>query len=131
MVNKKNKFLCTAVIRALPYILTFTIAGASALTAQQVVQFGPWYSDAATGFKTSEQQTVEHSLHPLEVPIIFFQQVISPQDGPVCRFHPTCSAYGRTAVARFGAFKGLLLAVDRLVRDNPYNPASEDPVPLE
>lgn len=61
--------------------------------------------------------------------IAFFQQVLSPQDGPVCRFRPTCSAYGREAFRRHGFLKGLLMTTDRLVRDNPFNPPSVDPVP--
>jgi putative membrane protein insertion efficiency factor len=61
--------------------------------------------------------------------IRFFQVVISPQDGPNCRFNPTCSSYGRKAVERFGAIIGSILAGDRLIRCNPYNPPGDDPVP--
>ncbi|MCX7680295.1 MAG: membrane protein insertion efficiency factor YidD [Spirochaetes bacterium] len=61
----------------------------------------------------------------------FFQIVISPQDGPNCRFHPTCSRYASEAVQRYGALVGSLLAGDRLIRCNPYNPPGNDPVPNE
>ena len=63
--------------------------------------------------------------------IRFFQVVISPQDGPNCRFHPTCSAYAAAAVERFGMFAGSLLAGDRVLRCNPYTPPGEDPLPME
>ena len=63
--------------------------------------------------------------------IRFFQVVISPQDGPNCRYHPTCSAYGREAVSRHGALVGAFLAGDRIIRCNPYNPPGADPVPRE
>ena len=62
--------------------------------------------------------------------IRFFQVAISPQDGPNCRFKPTCSAYGRQAVERYGAFMGAVLAGERLIRCNPYNPPGHDPLPL-
>lgn len=61
--------------------------------------------------------------------IRFFQVVISPQDGPHCRFSPTCSAYGRQAVERFGSLLGPMLAGDRLIRCNPFSPPGADPVP--
>jgi hypothetical protein len=61
--------------------------------------------------------------------IRFFQIVISPQDGPNCRHIPTCSAYGKDAVLKHGAFWGAILAGDRLLRCNPFYPPSKDPVP--
>ena len=61
--------------------------------------------------------------------IRFFQVVISPQDGPSCRFYPVCSVYGRKAVKKFGAFWGAFLAGERLIRCNPYNPPGNDPLP--
>ncbi len=61
--------------------------------------------------------------------IRFFQIFISPQDGPSCRLHPTCSAYGKIAVLRYGALVGSILAGERLVRCNPYTAPGKDPVP--
>ena len=61
--------------------------------------------------------------------IRFFQVVISPQDGPNCRYHPTCSRYGSEAVELHGALLGAMLAGDRIIRCNPYNPPGDDPVP--
>jgi uncharacterized protein len=58
-----------------------------------------------------------------------FQKFISPQDGPNCRFKPTCSEYGKIAVLRYGALIGAFLAGDRLLRCNPYNAPGNDPVP--
>ncbi|PKL16540.1 MAG: membrane protein insertion efficiency factor YidD [Spirochaetae bacterium HGW-Spirochaetae-5] len=59
----------------------------------------------------------------------FFQIVISPQDGPNCRHIPTCSAYGRQAVVKHGAFLGSVLAGDRVLRCNPFYPPEKDHVP--
>jgi uncharacterized protein len=46
-----------------------------------------------------------------------------------CRFEPTCSAYGREAVRRFGLFRGGALAAWRVVRCNPFSKGGYDPVP--
>jgi len=61
--------------------------------------------------------------------IRFYQKYISPMKPPTCRFTPTCSTYALQAVERFGVFKGLLLAIWRVLRCNPLNPGGEDPVP--
>ncbi|MCU0822845.1 MAG: membrane protein insertion efficiency factor YidD [Spirochaetes bacterium] len=61
--------------------------------------------------------------------IRFFQIFISPQDGPGCRFKPTCSHYGKHAVLRYGSLLGSILAGERLLRCNPYSPPGPDPVP--
>ena len=46
-----------------------------------------------------------------------------------CRFHPTCSEYGYTAIERHGVIKGSWLTVRRIVRCNPFNKGGFDEVP--
>ena len=46
-----------------------------------------------------------------------------------CRFEPTCSAYGREAIARYGSPKGFALAAGRLLRCHPWARGGYDPVP--
>ena len=46
-----------------------------------------------------------------------------------CRFRPSCSAYGRAAVERFGFFHGGALAAWRIARCNPLSKGGFDPVP--
>jgi uncharacterized protein len=58
-----------------------------------------------------------------------FQIWISPLDGPTCRLRPTCSAYGKIAVQKHGAFLGGLLAGDRILRCNMFTSPGDDPVP--
>lgn len=50
---------------------------------------------------------------------------------PRCRFYPTCSAYAYEAIERFGVFKGLYLAVKRILKCHPFNDGGYDPVPKE
>ncbi len=65
----------------------------------------------------------------LVLPIRFYQIVISPLLGPSCRFTPTCSEYARQAIIKHGPFKGLWLAVRRILRCNPWGGSGYDPVP--
>jgi uncharacterized protein len=63
--------------------------------------------------------------------ILFFQRVISPQDGPSCKYYPTCSHYGKKAVQIHGGLLGGFLAGDRILRCNPFTTASVDYVPIK
>ncbi len=58
-----------------------------------------------------------------------YQLLISPILPPSCRFHPSCSVYGYRSIALHGSAKGLVLAIWRLLRCNPWNKGGLDPVP--
>ena len=45
-----------------------------------------------------------------------------------CRFVPTCSNYGIEAINRYGACKGSILTIKRILRCNPFNKGGYDPV---
>ncbi len=60
--------------------------------------------------------------------IRFYQAAISPFLAPSCRFHPSCSEYARTAIERYGPFRGLWLGLKRLARCHPFHPGGFDPV---
>lgn len=117
----------------MPLLLLFTLPAIAG-------DFAPWNADVAVGDDALHQcplTATRQSPRPLYNSfqagawffLRFFQIVISPQDGPNCRFHPTCSRYASEAVQRYGALVGSFLAGDRLIRCNPYNPPGDDPIP--
>jgi putative membrane protein insertion efficiency factor len=62
--------------------------------------------------------------------IRFYQKAISPSlPDNTCRFYPSCSHYGYQAIYKYGAMKGSVMAVGRVIRCNPFNPGGYDPVP--
>ena len=62
--------------------------------------------------------------------IHFYRRRISPYFPACCRFTPTCSAYATEAIRKYGAAKGSLLAIKRILRCNPfYKGDPYDPVP--
>ena len=62
--------------------------------------------------------------------IRFYQKRISPGLPARCRFTPTCSAYAYEAINKYGAMKGLYLALKRLLRCHPFYKGDwYDPVP--
>ena len=61
--------------------------------------------------------------------IRFYQRRISPARPPCCRFIPTCSQYALEAIEKYGALKGGLLALWRILRCNPFSSGGYDPVP--
>ncbi len=62
-------------------------------------------------------------------PIYFYKKVISPLTPPSCRFTPSCSTYAVEAIKKHGAFKGLYLAVKRILSCHPWGGSGYDPVP--
>ena len=65
----------------------------------------------------------------LILPIRFYQKFISPLTPATCRYTPTCSHYAIEAIRKHGPFKGLALAVWRILRCNPWGGSGYDPVP--
>ena len=62
--------------------------------------------------------------------IRFYQRYISPAFPARCRFKPTCSAYAYEAINKYGALKGLYLALRRFLRCHPFYKGDwYDPVP--
>jgi len=62
------------------------------------------------------------------IPIRGYQWLVSPVLGDRCKYYPSCSAYALQAVQRFGILRGLVLAVWRLLRCNPWSDGGFDPV---
>jgi hypothetical protein len=60
--------------------------------------------------------------------ILVYQRLISPLLAPSCRFHPSCSNYAYQAVCKYGAVRGGLMTLGRLIRCHPFNPGGYDPV---
>jgi uncharacterized protein len=58
-----------------------------------------------------------------------YQLLVSPLLGPVCRYAPSCSSYGATALRRHGAVRGTWLTARRLARCHPWAAGGWDPVP--
>ena len=61
--------------------------------------------------------------------IRWYQRSISPSLGANCKYLPTCSQYAVEAIAKYGALKGGLMAVWRILRCNPFSRGGYDPVP--
>ena len=60
--------------------------------------------------------------------IRFYRFAISPLLGANCRYIPTCSAYAMQAIEKYGALKGGLMAVRRILRCHPFCKGGYDPV---
>ena len=57
-----------------------------------------------------------------------YQRFISPLLPRRCKYEPTCSAYAVDAVRSYGALRGSVLALWRLLRCNPFSDGGLDPV---
>ena len=45
-----------------------------------------------------------------------------------CKFYPTCSEYTKQAIEKYGAGKGILLGIYRIIRCNPFSRGGYDPL---
>lgn len=70
-------------------------------------------------------------LAPRNLLILFikvWRKLISPLYGDVCRYYPTCSAYGLGQVQQRGVIIGSALTVARIIRCNPWSKGGIDEV---
>lgn len=61
--------------------------------------------------------------------IQLYQVALAPALGPACRYEPSCSAYAKLAIERYGVVRGGWLALRRLLRCHPFAGFGTDPVP--
>ena len=45
-----------------------------------------------------------------------------------CKFYPTCSEYTIQAIEKYGAGKGMILGIGRILRCNPFSKGGYDPL---
>jgi putative membrane protein insertion efficiency factor len=57
-----------------------------------------------------------------------YKRILSPFLPLSCRYVPTCSEYAIEAVERYGAVRGGLMAVGRVLRCHPFVRGGFDPV---
>ncbi|HEY2537241.1 MAG TPA: membrane protein insertion efficiency factor YidD [Solirubrobacteraceae bacterium] len=61
-------------------------------------------------------------------PIVVYRKVISPALPRRCKYEPTCSHYAIDAIGAYGILRGVVLAVWRVLRCNPWSDGGYDPV---
>jgi len=66
--------------------------------------------------------------HILLFLIRVYQAFVSPLFLRSCRFHPSCSEYSFQAIEKYGAGKGFILGIKRLMKCHPFNPGGYDPL---
>jgi len=57
-----------------------------------------------------------------------YKWAISPLLPAACRYVPTCSEYAMEAVERYGALRGMGMALARVLRCHPFGGSGYDPV---
>ena len=60
--------------------------------------------------------------------IKFYRKNISPMTPPRCKYIPTCSQYAIEAIEQYGALKGGVMSLWRILRCNPFSKGGFDPV---
>ncbi len=45
-----------------------------------------------------------------------------------CKYYPTCSEYTKQAINKYGAFKGTIKGIIRILKCNPFSKGGYDPL---
>lgn len=78
-----------------------------------------WLLWAAGGVRAQDAAAPDEAPRdPAGMALDYYQEYLSSLRHVRCRFQPSCSAYAREAIARYGLFAGSARAADRLVRCN-------------
>lgn len=65
------------------------------------------------------------------IKLIKLYQITPLSTHSACRFYPRCSSYTIEALEKYGAFKGSILGIKRILRCRPFGKYGYDPVPLK
>ena len=63
--------------------------------------------------------------------ILFYKKKVSPifsSFGINCKYYPTCSEYTKQAIQKYGATKGIIIGICRIIRCNPFSKGGYDPL---
>ncbi|MFH1373842.1 MAG: membrane protein insertion efficiency factor YidD [bacterium] len=67
--------------------------------------------------------------YPLIFVIYLYRFTLGPLLSGNCRYDPTCSEYAEQALRRYGAWRGSIMAVRRVLRCHPWHAGGYNPVP--
>jgi len=60
--------------------------------------------------------------------IKFYRRYLVAFNAPSCKYYPSCPQYATQAISKYGPLKGLLMAIKRIARCNPFSRGGYDPL---
>ena len=61
--------------------------------------------------------------------ITLYRKLLSPYMVSRCRYLPTCSEYAAEAIVKYGAVRGIIMGLKRILKCHPFGGHGHDPVP--
>jgi len=111
MVTWKRRVLFWGMI----FFLSRSLAAQTYPELHALIRQNPLSEETHPGFQVYPSEMKTAVLGVLRL----YQIFIATQDMPVCNFTPSCSHFAEDAFRAVSPFRALLLASDRLLRDNP------------
>ncbi len=85
-------------------------------------------SGSSLSASTQRPGKVSFLAYPLIFAVYVYRCTLAPIFGGGCRYYPTCSHYAEDALSKYGAWRGSILTVKRLLRCHPWHEGGYDPV---
>ena len=60
--------------------------------------------------------------------IVFYRRYLVLLKAPSCKYYPSCPQYANEAISKYGPYKGLLMAIKRIIKCNPFSKGGYDPL---
>ncbi len=112
MVKRAKRVLLAGMI----FLLSHSLFAQTHSEFHALIRENPIVEKKSPAFQASPSEMKTTILAALRL----YQIFVATQDMPVCNFTPSCSHFAQEAFRNVSPFKALLLASDRLLRDNPW-----------
>jgi putative component of membrane protein insertase Oxa1/YidC/SpoIIIJ protein YidD len=96
-------------------LIFFSLALTCVSTALHSQSWETWEKVSANGFTEAQDQAISHRSDPLFRKMLkYYQDNVSPRQGPKCPASPSCSSFTLTAMSEYGAALGFIMGMDRI-----------------
>jgi len=81
---------------------------------------GPGTGQIFSPHRLFEAKPVQRANGPFDMLFHFYEHHLTTFNGSTCRYYPTCSAYAKESIQKFGLAVGIVVGAERFMRCHEY-----------